>query len=165
VFFPLLRAMALPLVLVAAWPAHAELLPELTEAQPLREYWANAGMYSRHFQREKGLSDSNPGLGIEYRYSSTSSLIAGRFYNSDRQYSNYGGMVYQPLAVAGVRLGAALAAFDGYPRMRNGGAFLALVPVASLEWQRFGLNICYVPSYKDRLYGAVSLQLKLRVFD
>jgi hypothetical protein len=35
--------------------------------------------------------------------------------------------------------------------------------VASWEGQRFGLNVALVPPLKDRLYGAVSFQLKLRL--
>ena len=55
--------------------------------------------------------------------------------------------------------------FNGYPRMRNGGWFVAAIPVASFEYRRFDVNLMIVPSYKDRLYGAVSVQLKLKVFD
>jgi len=37
-----------------------------------------------------------------------------------------------------------------------------VLPVASWESQRFGLNVAFVPPLKDRLYGAVSFQLKFR---
>lgn len=138
---------------------------EIIDSKPLGEVWLNAGFYSYHLQRDKGLNDSNPGLGTEYRFSSVSSLTAGRFYNSDRKYSNYAGVYYQPFAIGNVRLGAVLGGFDGYPKMRGGGWFLAAIPVASLETARFGVNLSIVPSYKDRLHGAISLQLKLKVFD
>ena len=56
------------------------------DSMTLSETWINVGFYSYHFQRDKGLNDSNPGIGAEYRFSSKSSITAGRFYNSDRQY-------------------------------------------------------------------------------
>ena len=147
--------------------AHAEpnQLFEIIDRKPLNEVWLNAGFYSYHFQRDKVLNDRNPGAGVEYRFSSVSSLTAGRFYNSDRKYSNYAGVYYQPIAIGSVRLGAVVGAFNGYPKARNGGWFLAAIPVASFEYPRFGVNLTIVPSYKDRLYGAVSVQLKLKVFD
>ncbi len=138
---------------------------DVIDSNPLNEVWLNAGFYSYHFQRDKGLNDSNPGAGAEYRFSTVSSLTAGRFYNSDRKYSNYAGIYYQPVAIGNLRLGAVVGGFSGYPRMRNGGWFVAAIPVASFEYRRFGVNLMIVPSYKDRLYGAVSVQLKLKVFD
>ena len=138
---------------------------ETVDATPLHETWLNPGFYSYHFQRDKGLDDRNPGLGAEYRFSSVASATAGRFYNSDRAYSNYVGLYYQPFAIGPVRLGAVAGGFSGYPKFRDGGWFPALIPVASIEYKRVGLNLSFVPSYKDRLYGALSFQLKLKVFE
>jgi hypothetical protein len=138
---------------------------ETIESAPLKEVWLNGGFYSYHFQRDKGLNDSNPGLGAEYRFSTVASATAGRFYNSDRAYSNYIGVYYQPFKVGPVRLGAVVGGFDGYPKMRDGGWFPAFIPTASFEYQRVGVNVAIVPSYKDRLYGAISVQLKLKVFE
>lgn len=151
--------------ILSCMPALAEQhnLFALVESNPISETWLNAGFYSYHFQRDKGLNDRNPGLGIEYRYSTVASVTAGRFYNSDRAYSNYSGVYYQPWAIGSVRLGAVMGGFSGYPKMRNGGWFLAAVPVASVEYGRVGVNIGFVPSYKDRLYGALSFQLKLKL--
>jgi hypothetical protein len=138
---------------------------ETIESAPLKEVWLNGGFYSYHFQRDKGLNDGNPGLGGEYRFSTVASATAGRFYNSDRGYSNYVGLYYQPWKVGPVRLGAVVGGFDGYPKMRDGGWFLAAIPTASFEYQSVGVNVAIVPTYKDRLYGAISVQLKLKVFD
>jgi hypothetical protein len=135
------------------------------ESKPISEVWINPGFYSWHFQRDKNLNDSNPGFGVEYRFSTVASATAGRFYNSDRRYSNYAGVYYQPWAIGPVRLGAVVGGFDGYPKMRDGGWFLAAIPVISVEYKRVGLNLGIVPTYKDRLYGALSFQLKLKVFD
>jgi hypothetical protein len=53
--------------------------------------------------------------------------------------------------------------FNGYPNAFGGGWFVAALPVVTLEGESFGLNLALVPPLKDRLYGAVSFQLKLRV--
>lgn len=145
--------------------AHAELANpfQWIENKPLSETWLNAGFYSYHLSRDKGLNDRNPGLGVEYRFSTVGSVTAGTFYNSDRAQSNYIGAYYQPVALGLVRFGAVIGAFDGYPKMQNGGWFLAAIPVASIDYKNVGLNLAFVPNYKDRLYGAISFQLKFKI--
>ena len=61
-------------------------------------------------------------------------------------------------------LGFVAGGFNGYPKMRRGDWFLAAIPVASYEYKNVGLNLAVIPSYKDRLYGALSFQLKIKVF-
>ena len=146
-------------------PASDAGLFQVIDSQPLKEVWLNAGMYSYHFQRDKGLNDSNPGFGAEYRFSTVASATLGGFYNSDRVTSHYAGVYYQPWSIGPVRIGATAGGFDGYPKMRNGGWFLAAIPTLSYEYKAVGLNVFIVPTYKDRLYGALSFQLKLRVWD
>jgi len=161
-----LKFAALAMLALAASPgARADDLFQWTESQPLSQTWLNGGFYSYHYQRDKGLNDSNPGLGVEYRYSTVSSVTAGRFYNSDREYSNYLGWYYQPVTVGPFRLGLVAGGFNGYPKMRDGGWFPAAIPVISYEYKRVGLNLAIVPSYKDRLYGAFTFQLKVKLFD
>ncbi len=157
--------LAAALVLAFANTAQADDLFEKIESKPLSEGWLNAGFYSAHFQSDKGLNNSNPGIGVEYRSSTVTTWTAGRFYNSDRAYSNYAGVYYQPVSIGRFRLGAVVGGFSGYPKMRDGGWFLAAVPMASIEFDRVGLNIGVVPTYKDRLYGAISFSLRLKVFD
>ncbi|MEQ1531992.1 MAG: hypothetical protein ABL906_00320 [Sideroxydans sp.] len=146
--------------------AHAEGLPPLTwtEVQPQNQLWVNAGFYSFHFDPSLGLNNANYGLGMEYRYSSTSSLTVGQFYNSDRVTSHYAGMYWEPVTWGKVKLGAVIGGFDGYPHMLNGGWFPAVIPVASVEFDRVGANIAFVPTLQNRLYGAVSVQLKVRLY-
>ncbi|NEX64156.1 hypothetical protein [Noviherbaspirillum galbum] len=155
----------LALACLASAPLHAEPFFSSIESRPLSQWWVNPGFYSAHFQRDKGLNDSNPGLGVEYRMSTVTSLTAGRFYNSDRAYSNYAGVYYQPFTIGPFQAGAVVGGFSGYPKMRDGGWFLAAIPVLTLEGERLGLNIGIVPTYKDRLYGAISFQLKLKVWE
>ena len=131
--------------------------------QPLSDLWVNPGFYSYHFQRDKGFDDTNPGFGAEYRFSTVASVTAGRFHNSDRQMSNYAGVYYQPWAIGPARLGAVIGGFNGYPKMRDGGWFLAAIPVVSVEYQRVGVNFAIVPTYKERLHGALSVQLKFKL--
>ena len=134
------------------------------EPKPVSELWLNPGFYSYHFQKNKGLNNGNFGLGGEYRYSAASSVTLGVFDNSDRQTSHYAGWYWQPLGLGPVRFGAVVGAIDGYPKMRNGDWFLAAIPAASIEYKNIGVNLLLIPSYKDRMHGSISLQLKLRVF-
>lgn len=148
------RLACLLVVSSAALSAHAEF-----DASRL---WINAGFYSAHFDTNKGLRNANPGIGFEYRIDDTWSATAGRFRNSNDVNSNYVGAYYQPWTWAGVKLGVVAGAFNGYPNAYQGGWFPALIPTASLEGQHWGLNVALVPPLKDRLYGAVSFQLKYR---
>ena len=125
--------------------------------------WLNAGFYSAHFDSGKGLRNTNPGLGLEYKLDDTWSATAGRFINSDNAHSSYLGAYCQPWSVSGVRLGVVGGVFNGYPKAFDGGWFPAIIPVATWEGERFGLNVALVPPLKDRLYGAVSFQLKMRL--
>ena len=125
--------------------------------------WLNAGFYSAHFDTHKGLRNANPGLGFEYKLDDSWSATAGRFINSDNANASYVGAYYQPWTVSGVKLGVVGGAFNGYPKAFNGGWFPAVIPVASWEGERIGLNLALVPPLKDRLYGAVSFQLKFRL--
>ena len=152
---------ALALTLIACSSACAQ------ESQDTRrnELWLDTGFATHHFQSDKDLNGKNPGIGLEYRFSDTMAATAGRFYNSDRQHSRYAGLYYQPWNVKGIKLGAVVGGFDGYPNYRNGNWFPALIPTAAIEGKRWGLNIAIIPSYKDRLYGALTFQLKYRFAD
>jgi len=116
---------------------HAEGIT-VTQSQPISEFWLNPGLYSLHFQRDKGLNDNNIGIGFEYRYSTVSSVTAGVIDNSDRKTSRYAGWYWQPLALGPVRLGGVAGAMDGYPKFRDGGWFPVVLPAASVEYKRVG---------------------------
>ena len=137
--------------------AHAEV--DLSKA------WFNVGFYSAHFDTDKGLRNANPGLGIEYALDDKWRVTAGQFINSDNAPSNYLGAYYQPWQVGDIKVGVVGGAFNGYPKAFNGGWFPAVLPVASWESGRVGLNVTLVPPLKDRLYGAISFQLKFRLKD
>jgi len=158
--------LAIPILAAAfAQPAQADDLFHWIESKPLGELWLNPGFYSYHFNRDKDLNNGNYGFGAEYRFSTVASATAGRFYNSNRHYSNYVGIYYQPFAIGPVRLGVVAGAFNGYPKMRDGGWFPAVIPMISYESGRFGLNVAILPSYQDKLYGAMAFQLKFKLLD
>ena len=135
------------------------------EPAPARQLWLDSGFATYHFDRDKDLNGANGGIGVEYRWRGDLALTVGRFYNSDRQYSSYAGAIWQPFAIGPMRLGAVIAGFNGYPHMRDGGWFPAVIPVATIEYQRFGVNFGFVPTYKDRLYGGLSVQLKFKLME
>lgn len=155
---------AFAVLLAAAGPSMAGEIFSAIDAGARKQFWLDTGFATWHFDSDKGLNGRNPGVGMEYHFSNRSALTAGRFYNSDRRHSHYAGLMFQPYAIGPVRLGAVLAAFNGYPKMREGGWFPALVPAASIEYQRVGINLAFVPGYKDRLHGGISLQLKVRLY-
>lgn len=149
-------------LLLAASDGGVSLAQNLPVSPP-PAWWVNGGFYSYHFDRSKNLADANPGLGIEYRFSPTASLTLGQFHNSNRTASHYAGMYWQPWSWHAVKMGVVAGFFDGYPHMLQGGWFPAVIPVATVEGRRFGINLALVPPYQDRLYGALSFQLKLRL--
>ena len=134
------------------------------EAKPANEIWFTPGFYSYHFDTDKNLNNNNLGLGMEYRYSTVNAVSAGRFYNSDRQISNYAAWYWQPFELGLLRVGALLGAIDGYRRAKNGDWFLMAIPVASYEYQNIGINLTVVPTINDTVYGSITLQLKLKLF-
>jgi hypothetical protein len=136
---------------------------ETVRADPESELWIDSGFVTRHFQSDKHLNGANRGLGAEYRFSGTLAATAGRFLNSDRAWSNYAGVIWQPLALGPVRIGAAVAAFDGYPKMHRGRWFPAAIPTFTAEVERVGVNVGVIPTYKNRLYGGITVQLKVKL--
>lgn len=145
--------------------AHADELFTKIDPAPRSEWWIDSGFATRHFQQDKGLNGANWGLGGEYRFDATMAVAAGRFYNSDRAYSNYAGLLWQPYAIGPVRIGAAAAGINGYPHMRDGGWFVGVIPTFTFDYQRVGVNVGITPTYKNRLYGGVSVQLKFKLFE
>ena len=160
-----LTGLALTFSAVFCGAAQAQSQANEDTAFEANRLWLNAGFYSAHFDTDKGLRNANPGLGFEYRLNDDWSATAGRFINSDSAHSSYVGAYYQPWTVSGIKLGVVGGVFNGYPKAFNGGWFPAVLPVATLEQGHWGLNVALVPPLKDRLYGAVSFQLKYRFKD
>jgi hypothetical protein len=138
------------------------------DVQPSRQVWLNAGYLSWHFDRTQDLREDNWGVGAEVVLAADHALMAGNFINSDRERSRYAAYQWRPLhwqpyginVSAGVMLGVA----DGYPKYHNGGWFIGLLPLLAVEGKRVGANFSIVPTIKDKVDGAVVLQIKLRVW-
>lgn len=136
----------------------------IVDSKPVSEFWINPGFYSYHFQTEKNLDNNNIGLGAEYRYSTVNAITAGRFHNSDRQISSYAAWYWQPLALGSARIGALFGVIDGYPKASNGAWFPMALPVISFEYNNMGISFTLIPTYKDIVYGSLTVQLRLKVF-
>lgn len=132
------------------------------------QVWLNPGIYSYHFNRDLDLREDNVGVGAEVLVAPDHALMAGTFMNSNRARSRYGAYQWRPLhwqpSGINVHAGILVGAFDGYPRMRNGGWFVGAMPLLSVEGKRIGVNFTVVPTIKDRLDGAAAIQIKLRVW-
>jgi hypothetical protein len=146
-----MKKLLLALTVVAAAPA------------ALADVWINPGFYSHHFDKEKNLNNNNRGFGVEASINNTYSLTAGVFENSDRETSHYIGAYIMPFQRGAFKAGAAVGAFDGYPKMRDGGWFPALVPTVAIEGRRLGLNVFVIPKIGDKVSSALSLQIKYNI--
>lgn len=136
----------------------------LVEPTPISEFWLNAGFYSYHFQKDKGFNNQNWGLGGEYRYSTVSSIVVGSSYNSVRHTSHYVGWHWHPLALGPVHFGVVAGGVNGYPGANNGGWFPVVIPAASFEYKSVGANLILIPHVNNVVYGALSLQLKVKLY-
>ncbi len=133
------------------------------ESTPINEFWLNAGFFTYHFQSNLHLNDNNLGLGGEYRYSTTSSIVLGEFHNSDWVTSDYVGWYWRPVALGPVSFGAEMGVIDGYPKFANGGWFPVVIPAAGYEYKNIGANIIVIPNYSEQLHGGISLQFKIKL--
>ncbi len=147
------------MALAGADAAGAEFSPQV---------WLNAGFFSYHFDRSQDLRENNVGFGAEVLVAPDHALMAGSFINSNRARSHYAAYQWRPLhwepAGINVSAGIVVGAFNGYPNMRDGGWFIGAMPVLAIEGKRLGANFTIVPTYKDRIEGAVAVQIKLRVW-
>ena len=170
---PILTSKAIPLFFAAlccGGTLHAETAPSDPPAAEafVPQVWINPGLYSRHFNRDTNFRENNVGFGVEALFTSDHGAMAGSFINSDRGRTHFAAYEWRPLhtTVAGAALSAGViaGAFDGYPRYHDGGWFPAAMPVFALETRRVGVNFTIVPTLRDRLSGAIAVQVKLRIW-
>lgn len=130
--------------------------------------WISPLIYSLHFDSSKDLRNDNWGLSVEVALAPDHALIGGSYINSNRARTSYGAYEWRPLhwqiSSLELSLGVALGAFDGYPNYRDGGWFVAPLPVLTLEGRYVGVNMSVIPTIRDRLDGALAVQFKLRVW-
>ena len=143
---------------------HAEGTPE-EHAHPV---WLNPGIYSYHFDSSKDLRNNNIGFGAEVLLARDHVVMGGTFINSNDARTHYAAYEWRPLhwqlSGVDVGLGILVGAFDGYPNYRDGGWFVAPLPMLSIEGKTLGANISLIPTVANRFDGAISIQVKLRVW-
>jgi hypothetical protein len=154
-----------PFFLGPAYAQESNTWIEFVELKPKNELWVNPGMYSYHFQKDQNLNNNNWGVGLEYRFNSVASATVGNFKNSDNGHSSYAGIYYQPIAIGPIKLGLVAGGFNGYQSTNNGGWFPAVLPAITIEEGRFGANVFFIPTVGDKVHGAISLQLKVKLYD
>lgn len=161
-----LLALALAMCFSAA--GHAEEVAVDIDKPLLQSVWVTSGFWSYHQAHRDCYNQDNKGIGFEVALNDNWALALGRYRNSVREHSRYVQAVWTPdaaqlhfgdLRVTG---GIAVGVVDGYPDMRQGKFFPALLPVASLEYGRVGLNVTYIPTIAGRVDGAVAVQLKVK---
>jgi hypothetical protein len=132
------------------------------------QVWVNAGFLSYHFHRSADVREDNIGVGAEVLAAPDHALMAGTYINSYRERTYYGAYQWRPLhwqpADIRVSAGVAISALDGYPHIRNGGWFVAPLPLLCVEGRYFGANFTIIPEIPDRVHGAIAVQIKLRVW-
>jgi len=138
------------------------------DAESSRQVWLNPGFFSWHFDRTQDFREDNWGVGVEVVLAPDHAVMAGNYINSDRERSRYAAYQWRPLHWQpygiNVSAGIAFGVFDGYPEVYDGSWFMALLPLLAVEGKRVGANFSVVPTIKDRLHGAMVLQIKLRVW-
>lgn len=126
------------------------------------QFWVNLGGISRHFEYAEKFNQQNYGYGIEYQLSASKYLVLGGYRNSVHDDTRYIGAAWMPLAAGPFKLGAIAGLADGYAAMRDGGFFPVVLPVLAFERGRIGANFVVIPNMKDKVSGAVAMQLKFR---
>ncbi len=136
------------------------------------QLWLDSGFWSHHTKPNANASkpyrEHNAGLGVEWRFKPQWQVNAGHYRNSLDEASNYLQLGWMPLnwSPAGdlkLEFGGSVGVVNGYPGIANKGYFPSLVPVATAEWRRVGINLVYIPSI-GRIHGAYAAQLKFLMF-
>ena len=127
------------------------------------QLWVNIGGFSSHFNSSKNYNENNAGIGVEYRLSAQTAVMAGSYYNSVRNTTTYAAVNWQPYIVGDWKMGVAAGLMDGYPGIVRGGTFFAALPFVSYEGKKLGVNFGIIPSMA-KVDGAVVVQFKIRAF-
>lgn len=141
-------------------------------AEFTQQLWLDSGFWSHHTRSNtnsgKPYREHNAGLGLEWHFKPQWQVNAGHYRNSLDEPSNYLQLGWMPLSWSPVgdlklELGGSVGVVNGYPGIADKGYFPSLVPVATVEWRRVGINLVYIPSI-GRIHGACAAQLKFLVF-
>jgi Ni/Co efflux regulator RcnB len=124
--------------------------------------WATPGAVSYHLtHRERNHNETHYGFGVEYQHSAAGAAMLGVYRNSQDRWSRYALYQWTPVAVSKyLRVGAQAGVVDGY---RNKGISPVVIPTASIETRRHGLNVSFIPANDAaNNAAAITLQYKAR---
>lgn len=126
------------------------------------DLWLQGGFFSKHISETKEeMREVNPGLGFQYDVNESVSVIGGQYLNSLSIGSDYfGSFIGYRSGV--VKAGASVVLINGYPLMNNGNEFLGLVPTISVEGERLGFNVVFIPPIEG-VVGVVAVQFKIKI--
>lgn len=127
------------------------------------EIWVNVGGFSSHLNSSKNYNENNAGIGVEYRMSPQTSIMAGSYYNSVRHTTTYAALNWQPYRLGEWKVGLAAGLMDGYPGVVRGGTFFAALPLMTYEGKQLGMNLGIIPNMGN-VNGAVVVQFKIRAY-
>lgn len=107
--------------------------------------WLAMHGLAKHLDGQIHCNSTTSGLGLQHGISESWRAMAGFYRNSNCVYSAYAGGAYLPLALGPVHLGGLAGLVTGYKVSPLPAAGL----VAALEWRRFGVDVVFIPPYKD----------------
>lgn len=117
--------------------------------------WLTSGVHSWHHNASgTHFRQNNVGIGLALEMPHAISLVAGTYDNSNNRRSNYFGIMFQPLDLGGVHVGALGGWVSGYHRR---GRSDAVIPMASYEYKWAGINLFWYPG------KVTAIQIKARV--
>lgn len=123
-------------------------------ARAFAEDWLVISGLAKHLDGREHCNSVTSGLGLEY-----DGYAAGFYRNSNCRWSAYAAKSWLPLRAGQVRIGGLVGAVTGY------GA--TLLPVAafaaSLEGEKYGLNLVLVPPTGSASPGVAWLQFKVKL--
>lgn len=119
------------LLLLLCFPAHAE------------DLYLVATVASYHFDRNAGYNEKNNGLGIEVHHNPDFRSGFGFYKNSYYRDTVYLFATFVPAQIGDVRFGGSVGIVTGYLKHPA----WVLIPTASYEYDRFGFNIGFTPSF------------------
>jgi hypothetical protein len=132
------------------------------------ERWFTISQGSYHFKNQAQYNQDNHGFGVEWAFKNEwvhdTRWAGGRFYNSDRRYSNYLGVVATPFRLLdgtfNVQAGALVGTINGYPRAYKGGYFPLAAPMLAMQYGAVGANLFIIPPFKG-IPATAALQIKV----
>lgn len=110
----------------------------------LKSSWLSINGISYHFDRKNPHNERNWGLGLDIPLSDHSSLMIGRYKNSDWRQSNYAWYVNTPWSLGRVQLGWMAGLATGYHSNPNSPMFVGGL-AATIRNDKVGVNVICLP--------------------